>query len=61
MTTTTDVVHHNPSLWETYRKHGFFFREAAMLTISMGVFIHLYRVFFGDELNLRYVMTPSTD
>ena len=53
MTTTTDVVHHNPSLWETYRKHGFFFREAAMLTISMGVFIHLYRVIFGDELNLR--------
>ena len=24
-----------------------------MLTISMGVFIHLYRVIFGDELHLE--------
>ena len=60
MTTTTDVVH-KLSLWETYRRRGYFFREAAMLTISMGVFIHLYRVIFGDELTLRYVMTPTTD
>ena len=60
MTTTTDVVA-KTSLGETYRKHGYFFREAAMLTISMGVFIHLYRVIFGDELTLRYVMTPTTD
>jgi hypothetical protein len=60
MTTTTDVVHKN-SLWETYRRHGYFFREAAMLTIAMGVCLHLYRVIFGDELTLQYVMTPTTD
>jgi hypothetical protein len=60
MTTTTDVVHKN-SLWETYRRHGYFFREAAMLTIAMGVCLHLYRVVFGDELTLQYVMTPTTD
>ncbi len=32
-----------------------------MLTISMGVCLHLYRVIFGDELTLRYVVTPTTD
>ena len=57
--TTTDVV--EPSIWQTYRQHGYFFREAAMLTISIGVVMHLYRVIFGDELALRYVVTPTTD
>jgi ABC-type methionine transport system permease subunit len=47
MTTTTDVVRKN-SRWETYRRHGYFFREAAMLTIAMGVALHIYRVIFGD-------------
>jgi hypothetical protein len=60
MTATTDVVH-KPSFWETYRRHSYFFREAAMLTIAMGVGLHLYRVIFGDELTLRYVVTPTTD
>jgi hypothetical protein len=32
-----------------------------MLTIAIGVCLHLYRVIFGDELTLRYVMTPTTD
>jgi hypothetical protein len=60
MTTTTDVVRKN-SLRETYRRHGYFFREAAMLTIALGVCLHLYRVIFGDDLTLQYVMTPTTD
>jgi hypothetical protein len=60
MTTTTDVVH-KPSFWDTCRRHGYFFREAAMLTIAMGVGLHLYRVIFGDEMALRYVVTPTTD
>jgi hypothetical protein len=60
MTVTTDVVH-EPAVWDTYRRHGYFFREAAMLTIAMGVCLHLYRVIFGDELTLQYVMTPTTD
>jgi len=61
MTTTTDVVPRNRSPWDTYRRHGYFFREAAILTIAMGVGLHLYRVIFGDELALRYVVTVTTD
>lgn len=49
MTTTTDVV------------RGYHFREIAMLTIAMGVALHVYRVLFGDALTLQYVMTPTTD
>jgi hypothetical protein len=60
MTSTTGVVHKR-SFRDTYRRHGYFFREAAMLTISLGVVIHLYRVIFGDDLTLRYVVTPTTD
>lgn len=60
MHTTTDVVNKS-SVWDTYRRHGYFFREAAMLTIGMGFCLHLYRVIFGDELALRYAITLTTD
>jgi hypothetical protein len=54
VTITTDVVERK-SFWDTY------YREAAMLTIAMGVAIHLYRVIFGDGLTMQYVVTPATD
>jgi hypothetical protein len=58
--TTTDVVQQS-SFWETYRQHGYFFREAAMLTIAIGFGMHLYRVIFGDDATLQYVVTLTTD
>ncbi|WNG92565.1 hypothetical protein [Mycobacterium sp. ITM-2016-00318] len=60
MTTTTDVVR-EPSLRSSFRQHGYFFREAAIVTIAMGLCMHLCRVIFGDETTLQYVMTPATD
>jgi hypothetical protein len=60
MTSTTDVVHQH-NWWTTYRKHGYFFRQAATLTISIGVVMHLYRVIFGDALTLQHVVTVTTD
>ena len=32
-----------------------------MLTIGLGVVIHLMRVIFGDDFAMRYVVTPMTD
>ena len=61
MTSTTDVVQRENSLWSIYRKHGYFFREAAMLTIVIGFCLHLYRVIFGDDATLQYVVTQTTD
>jgi hypothetical protein len=58
MATTTDVVCKS---WSTYRRHGYFFREAALLTIGLGVTLHLFRIIFGDQLALQYAVTTTTD
>lgn len=60
MATTTNVVRKD-WLWQAYRRHGYFFREAAMLTIAMGFCLHLYRVIFGDDLAVKYAITLTTD
>jgi len=59
MDTTTHVVHRD---WlARYRERGYFFPQAAMLTIAMGFALHLYRVIFGDDATLQHVLTPTTD
>jgi hypothetical protein len=58
---TTTHTQARQSFWETYRRHGYFFREAAMLTIAMGFCMHLYRAIFGDELAVKYAITLTTD
>jgi hypothetical protein len=60
MKTTTNVVQ-GKSFWATYRRHGYFFREAAMVTIGIGYVMHVLRVIYGDEFSLKYVITPTTD
>jgi hypothetical protein len=50
-----------PSIARTFHRRGYFFREAAMLTIGLGVVIHLLRVIFGDDFAMQYVVTPTTD
>ena len=32
-----------------------------VLTIAIGYFLHLYRVIFGDDATLHYVVTQATD
>jgi hypothetical protein len=58
--TTTNVVSNRP-VWDAYRRHGYFFREIAMLTIAIGFGLHLYRVIFGDDLTLQYAVTKESD
>jgi hypothetical protein len=60
MTTTTSVVRKS-SFSDTYRRHGYFFKEAAMLTIGLGIVLHLLRVIYGDAWALQHVITPTTD
>ena len=60
MTTTTNVVERK-SIWDSYRAHGYYFRGAAILTILIGFGMHLYRVIFGDDLALQYVVTRESD
>ncbi|MCW2687374.1 MAG: conserved hypothetical rane protein [Mycobacterium sp.] len=58
---TAGIPAHRLSWWDTCRRHGYFFREAAMLTIATGFSLHLFRVAFGDEMALQYVVTPTVD
>src|SRR6476619_556641 len=58
---TTTQTRSDRSWREIYRRHGYFFKEAAMLTISLGVVIHVLRVIFGDGFAIQYVVTPTTD
>ncbi len=56
---TTHVT--RPTWQEAFHRSGYFFRVASMLTIAMGVFLHLVRVFFGDDLTIAYLFTPTFD
>jgi hypothetical protein len=49
------------SIRGAFHRDGYFFREAAMLTISLGVLIHALRIIFGDDFAMAYVVTPTTD
>lgn len=58
MTMQTEV---RQSFSQTFHRRGYFFKEAATLTIGLGVVIHLLRVILGDALTMQYVVTPATD
>ena len=60
MITTTNVVK-KASARDAYRRRAYFFKEVAMLTIAIGFFLHLFRVIFGNDLALQYVVTPESD
>lgn len=58
---TSAATQPRESFAQTFHRRGYFFREAAMLTIGLGVVIHLLRIILGDALTMQYVMTPTTD
>ena len=58
---TTAPIQSRSTFAETYRERGYFFKAAAMLTIGLGVLIHLLRIIFGDDFAMQYVVTPTTD
>ncbi|MCX2933178.1 hypothetical protein ORI20_23180 [Mycobacterium sp. CVI_P3] len=57
MKTTTNVVNKR----SVFAARGYFFKPAAILTIALGCCLHLYRIVYGDEMTLRYVLNPTTD
>jgi hypothetical protein len=46
---------------DEWRRHGYFFRQAAIITFAMGLYLHVTRVFLGDDLVLEHVFTPAYD
>jgi hypothetical protein len=60
--TTPTIVGNQPDSWfASFRRQGLFFRYAAMITILTGLYIHITRLFLGDDLLVQHVVTPLFD
>lgn len=49
------------SWFARFKRQGYFFKYAAIATILVGVYLHVTRLFIGDDLLIRYVFTPRFD
>ena len=51
-----------PHGWlQVLKRQGFYFRQAAIFVIAVGAYLHLTRLFVGDEILLQRVLTPTLD
>jgi hypothetical protein len=46
---------------EALRGRAYLYREAAMATLLLGIFLHAARLVSGDRFFLQYVLTPRMD
>ena len=49
------------SWFERFKAQGFYFQYVAIATILGGLYLHISRVFLGDDLVIQYVFTPLFD
>jgi len=47
--------------WDFVKHHAYFYREAAAITFVMGIYLHVSRWVFGNELLMQYLLTPTFD
>jgi hypothetical protein len=60
--TSPTIVGNQPDSWfESFRRQGFSFRYAALITILTGLYVHITRLFLGDDLLVQHVVTPLFD
>ena len=59
MSTSTPVTNRSP--FEGFRQRGYFFQYTGVLTLIMGIYIHLTRLFIGTDLVIQKVITPELD
>lgn len=52
---------HDFHLWVERQRTAYFFRFAATLTLSVGVYLHLTHLIVGREVFLDHVLTPTFD
>lgn len=51
-----------PTNWlENLKQQGFYFRPLAILVIATGFYLHLTRLFVGDDILIQYILTPLFD
>lgn len=60
MNTTAQIS--PPSTWfEKIKGEGFYFRQVAIFVIAFGAYLHVTRLFVGDEILTQRVLTPMLD
>src|SRR4030095_9129698 len=47
--------------FQTLKREGFYFRPLAMLVIATGFYLHLTRLFVGDDILIQRIVTPFFD
>ncbi len=62
MHSSSNSMGRSSSTWfKEFKRRGFYFQYAAITTILMGLYLHISRVFLGDDLLIRYIFTPLFD
>jgi hypothetical protein len=62
LATIPTVVGNQPDSWfESFKRQGFYFRYAALITIITGLYVHITRLFLGDDLLVQHVVTLLFD
>jgi hypothetical protein len=60
--TIPTVVGKQPVTWfESFNHQGYYFQYAAMITILTGLYVHITRLFLGDDLLVQHVVTLLFD
>ena len=47
--------------WHRWQRHAYGFREVALAILVFGIYLHLSRLVFGDDLVQNRVLLPSVD
>jgi uncharacterized membrane protein len=47
--------------FQVIKQEGFYFRQLGVLVIATGFYLHLTRLFVGDTILIRYILTPLFD
>jgi hypothetical protein len=59
---TTTVVGNRLDTWfDAFKQQGYSLKPAIIITLIMGMYLHVTSLFIGRELLIRYVLTPSFD
>jgi len=60
-TTLAASTSRRASWWASAAQHAYFYREAAAATLVMGIYLHVSRWVFGNDLLMQYLLTPTFD
>lgn len=61
MESTFTSLNKKQSMFHLYKRHHYFMQFVTIATFFIGIYIHITRLFLGDDLLLTYVYTPSFD